>query len=193
MLKLNNLTKFFTLLIGTIVIVVILITSVNAQAQLTERSKLAIDGIGPIRLGMTVDEASRSAGIRLVRNDDGYRDKKSERFCAYFEPKGYPKGIHFMLTNRRIARVDISNKRVTTIKGAKIGDSQERIFALDPGQITSTPHPYGRPPANKKYLIFVPKNTADKNYRMIFDMLDNRVIYFRSGKIPEINYSEGCA
>jgi hypothetical protein len=70
-------TKLFTLLIGTIVIVYLWATSVNAQVQLTERSKLAIDGIGPIRVGMTVEEASRSAGVRLVRNDDGYVDKKS--------------------------------------------------------------------------------------------------------------------
>jgi hypothetical protein len=58
-----------------------------------------------------------------------------------------------MVTNRRIARVDISNKRVTTIEGAKIEDSEERIFALYPGQIKATPHPYGRPPANKKYSL----------------------------------------
>ena len=134
MIKFNNSTKFFTLLISTIIIIVVSATSVNAQAQLTERSQLAIDGIGPIRVGMTVEEASRSAGVRLVRNDDAYRDKKSERFCAYFEPQGEPQGIHFMVTNRRIARVDISNKRVTTIKRAKIGDAQERIFALYPGQ-----------------------------------------------------------
>ncbi len=134
MQKSNIPTKLVTLLISTTIIIVMWATSVNAQAQLTERSKLAIDGIGPIRVGMKVEEASRSAGVRLVRNDDAYQDKKNERFCAYFEPQGEPKGIHFMVTNHRIARIDISNKRVTTIKGAKIGDAQERILNLYPGQ-----------------------------------------------------------
>ncbi len=49
MQKISNLTKFVALLIGTIALVFVWVTSVNAQAQLTERSKLAIDGIGPIR------------------------------------------------------------------------------------------------------------------------------------------------
>lgn len=66
MLIFNNSTKFFTLLIGSIALVLIWVTSVNAQPQLIERSKLAIDGIGPIRVGMTVAEASRSAGIKLI-------------------------------------------------------------------------------------------------------------------------------
>jgi hypothetical protein len=188
MQKISNLTKFVALFIGTIALVLIWVTSVNAQAQLTERSKLAVNGIGPIRVGMTVDEASQSAGVKFVKIGS-----PSEEYCTYFKPQGEPKGIDFMVTKRRIARVDISNKQVTTIKGAKIGDTQERIFALYPGQIQATKHPYPRPPVNKKYLIFVPKDTADKNYRIIFDMLDDRVINFRSGKLPEVEYIEGCA
>jgi type II secretory pathway component PulF len=73
MQKFNELTKFFVLLIGTIALILIWVTSVNAQPQLTERSKLAIDGIGPIRVGMTVAEASRSAGVTLVKRYDMVR------------------------------------------------------------------------------------------------------------------------
>lgn len=188
MQKINGLTNFLTLLIGTIALVLVWATAVNAEAKLTERSRLAIDGIGPIRVGMTVAETSRSAGVKLVKSDKHF----NEEYCAYFKPQGGPQGIDFMVTKRHIARVDISNERVTTIKGAKIGDSQQRIFALYPGQIQSTKHPYARPPANKKYLVFVPKDAADKTYRMIFDVLDDRVRYFMSGKLPEIEYPEGC-
>ncbi|MEK0194978.1 hypothetical protein [Microcoleus anatoxicus] len=191
MLNLNNLTKFVTLLIGTIVIVSMWVTSVNAQVQLTENSKLALNGIGPIRVGMTVDEASESAGIKLIISGSGGRD---EYQCSYVQPKGEPKGIAFMVTKGRIARVDIfSNKQITTIKGAKIGDNEERIFSLYPGQIKATRHPYqGLPPRNGKYLTFVPKDAADKNYRIIFETANNRVMRFRSGKIPEVDYIEGC-
>ena len=79
MRKLNS-SKLVALLIGTAVIFLILVTSVSAQAKLTERSKLAINGIGPIRVGMTVDEASQSAGIRLIRIGRGGRD---EYQCSY--------------------------------------------------------------------------------------------------------------
>ena len=192
MRKLNSSTKFVTLLIGTIVIFVVWVTAVNAQVQLTERSKLAINGIGPIRVGMTVDEASQSAGIKLTRSGSGARD---EYQCSYVEPKGEPKGIAFMVTKGRIARVDIfSNKQITTIKGAKIGDTEDRIISLYPGQVQVTRHPYQRLPlTNQKYLTFVPKDAADKNYRIIFETSKNRVERFRSGKLPEVEQVEGCS
>lgn len=189
--KISNLTKFVALLIGTIVIVLIWVTSVNAQAQLTEQSKLAIDGIGPIRVGMTVEEASRSAGIRLIKLG---RPGPDDYQCFYVQPQGEPKGIKFMITNARIARVDIDNRQITTIKGAKIGDTENRILSLYPGQIQATPHPYvGAPPRNGKYLTFVPKDAKDKNYRIIFETSANLVTSFRSGKLPEVEAIEGCA
>ncbi|MEZ2231955.1 hypothetical protein [Microcoleus sp.] len=189
MRKLNSLPKFVTLLIGTIVIFVVWVTSVNAQVQLTERSKLALNGIGPIRVGMTVDEASQSAGVRLVKTQSG----GEEYGCFYFKPQVEPKAISLMVTKGRIARVDINNERITTIKGAKIGDTEEQIFSLYPGQIQATPHPYvSRPPRNGKYLTFVPKDAADKNYRIIFETSGNRVTRFRSGQLPEVEYIEGC-
>ncbi|HBK99807.1 MAG TPA: hypothetical protein DD001_22045 [Microcoleaceae bacterium UBA10368] len=189
MRELNSSTKFFTLLIGTLIIVAVWVTSVNAQAQLTENSKLALNGIGPIRVGMTVEEASQSAGVRLVQTQSG----GEEYGCFYFKPQGEPKGIAFMVTKGRIARVGISNERITTIKGAKIGDTEDQIISLYPGQIQITKNPlFARPEAKSKYLTFVPKDAADKNYRIIFVTANNRVISFRSGKIPEVDYIEGC-
>ncbi|HAT14487.1 MAG TPA: hypothetical protein DCS91_13790 [Microcoleaceae bacterium UBA11344] len=186
MLNLNSSTKFFTLLIGTIVIFVVWVTSVNAQSQLTENSKLALNGIGPIRVGMTVDEASQAAGVRLVKGYAGL----DENFCSYFKPQGEPKGINFMVTKGRIVRIDISNERVTTIKGAKIGDTEEQIFSLYPGQIRVMKNPLSGRGNN---LTFVPRDVADSNYRLIFQTgIDKRVKYFRSGQLPQVEYIEGC-
>ena len=189
--QLNSFRKFLTLFIGAIIVVSVWATSASGQAQLTEQSKLALDGIGPIRVGMTVDEASRVAGVRLV-NRGGGRD---EYLCSYFDLQAGPKGISFMVTKGRIARVDnFSNKRITTIKGAKIGDTEEQIISLYPGQIQVTRHPYSsRPPYNGKYLTFVPRDAADKNYRIIFETSKNRVERFRSGQIPEVEAIEGCS
>src|SRR4028118_601087 len=119
MRKLNS-SKLVALLIGPTVIFLILVTSVSAQAKLTERAKLAINGIGPIRVGMTVDEASQSAGIRLIRSGSGGLD---EYQCFYVQPKDRKSGIRFMVTKGGIARVDISSKRITTLSGARIGDN----------------------------------------------------------------------
>jgi hypothetical protein len=186
MLNLKNSTNFVTLLIGTIVIVAVWVTSVNAQVQLTDNSKLALNGIGPIRVGMTVDEASQAAGVRLVKGYAGL----DENFCSYFKPQGEPKGINFMVTKGRIVRVDISNERVSTIKGAKIGDTEEEIFSIYPGQIRVIKNPLGGPGNN---LTFVPRDAADSNYRLIFRTNDRRVKYFWSGQLPQVEYIEGCS
>ncbi len=185
--KLNSSTKFVTLVIGTIVIVTVWVTAVNAQVQLTDNSKLALNGIGPIRVGMTVDEASRAAGVRLVKS----YEPLNEEFCSYFKPQGEPKGISFMVTKGRIVRVDISNERVTTIKGAKVGDTEEQIFSLYPGQIRVIKNPLSGRGNN---LTFVPRDATDSNYRLIFQTgIDKRVKYFRSGQLPQVEYIEGCS
>jgi hypothetical protein len=193
MQRISNSTKFFTLLISTIVIILVSVTSVNARSRLTDGSKLALDGIGPIRVGMTVDEASRSTGVKLFKMGRG-SGSFDENLCSYVHPEGTLKGISFMVAKGRIARVDIDNDRITTLRGAKIGNTQEQIMNLYPGQIKITPHAYfGFPPRNGKYLTFVPQDLADKNYRMIFEISKNLVIKFRSGKLPEVEYIEGCA
>jgi hypothetical protein len=140
---------------------------------------------------MTVDEASKSGGIRLIRAGSGGID---EYECSYVQLKGEPKGIRFIVTKGRIARVDISSKRITTISGARIGDNENRILSLYRGQIKATPHPYVSRRTHKgKYLTFVPKDAANKNYRIIFETNKNRVDRFRSGKLPEVEYIEGCS
>ena len=189
MSKLNIFRKFFTFFVGTIIIVLVWVTSASGQAKLTEQSKLAINGIGQIRVGMTVDEASRAAGVKLVflaSGPDAYS-------CSYFKPQVEPQGISFIVTKGRIARVDISNERMATIRGAKIGDTEDRIISLYPEQIQVTKHPFPlRPNENRKHLTFVPKDASDKNYRIIFETGNNRVYHLRSGKLPEVGYIEGC-
>ncbi len=187
--KFNGFSKLVILFIGAVVVVSVWATSASGQSKLTEQSKLAINGIGPIRVGMTVDEASRAAGVKLVfvaSGPDGIS-------CSQFKPEGELKDIAFMVTKGRIARVEIRDKRITTIRGARIGDTLDRIISLYPGQIQVIKAPLtSRPEGNSKHLTFVPKDAVDKNYRIIFETTFDRVREFRSGKLPEVEFLEGC-
>ncbi len=159
---------------------------VNQQAKLTKESKVAIDGIGPIRVGMTVSEASVAAGTKLVST--GYSGAPG---CFYFRPQNSPKDVAFMVIGDRIARVDIwRNSPVTTISGARIGDTEERIKSLYPGRIQVSQHSYV---PKGHYLTFVPKDPSDKNYRIVFETDGKRVTEYRAGKLPEVQYIEGCS
>ncbi|MFB2937936.1 hypothetical protein ACE1B6_22025 [Aerosakkonemataceae cyanobacterium BLCC-F154] len=175
-----------SILLMSLIIVICLGNLANAQANLSEGAKVFINGIGPIRVGMTVNQAAQAAGTKLVQIQSG----GEEGGCLYFKPQNQPKGVSFMVTNNQIARVDIrENKRITTGKGAKIGDTETRIKSLYPRQIEVTPHKYVQ---NGHYLTFVPKDNADKNYRVLFETDGTRVTRYRSGKLPEVEFVEGC-
>jgi hypothetical protein len=169
--------------IGLFVAGFIVIMPASGQSQLTATSKVAINGIGPIRVGMTIQQAQASARIRLLSQGDKLGN------CWYVKPQGGPRDISFMVIDGQIARVDIyANSRITTISGAKIGDSENRIKSLYAVRIT--PHEYIQ---GGHYLTFVPNDTSDRRYRMVFETDGKRVKMIRAGRLPEVEYVEGCA
>ncbi|MBK1989740.1 hypothetical protein A0J48_019745 [Sphaerospermopsis aphanizomenoides BCCUSP55] len=172
-----------------------MVTAQTQQTKLTSQAKVTINGIGPVKAGMNLPEAAGAANARL------YVSASPSDSCYYLEGEGDIKGISFMVTKDEaksrqkyitsdvIARVDIDNPKVTTISGAKIGDTEARIKSLYPG-IEVTPHQYIQ---KGHYLTLIPKDKADQNYRVIFETDGQRVIRYRSGKLPEVAYIEGCS
>jgi hypothetical protein len=157
--------------------------ALSVQAALTNQSKLVLNGIDGVRVGMTVSEASRAVEMQA--------EDKPNPDCYYVKPKNSPQVIGFMVTNGRIARVDVwQNRQITTLSGAKIGDSEARIRSLYPGRIQTTPHKYV---PNGHYLTFVPKDASGRNYRVVFETDGQKVTSFRAGKLPEVQYVEGCS
>lgn len=183
----NNQTFLLDFSLSTLAISLLTSSAVLAQTKLSNQSKLSIYGIDSVRVGMTVAEASKAAGVKLVR-PSGYEPNAS---CFYVQPQSKPKGIGFMVTDGRVARVDVwKNQFVTTISGAKIGDTEARIKSLYPRKIQVSPHKYV---PEGHYLTFVPKDAKDKNYAVVFETDGKKVTQFRSGKRPEVEYVEGCS
>lgn len=181
----RQIKALIVVLVGLFVAGFVVIMPASGQSQLTATSKLAIDGIGPIRVGMTIREAEASARTRLIS------EQSSEESCWYVKPQGGPRDISFMVIDGQIARVDVyGSSRITTVRGAKIGDSENRIKSLYPRQIQVSPHEYVQ---GGHYLTFVPKDASDRQYRLVFETDGRRVKQFRSGRVPEVEYVEGCA
>ncbi|MEH2372693.1 hypothetical protein [Nostoc sp.] len=180
----NSKVKLLTLSTVTLALSCLTIGTVLAQAKLTNQSKLSINGIGQVRVGITVSQARKAAGTQLI----GDSPNKS---CYYVKPQNEPKNLFFMVTKGRISRVDVrQNTQITTLKGAKIGDTEAQIKSLYSGQIQVTPHKYVQ---GGHYLTFIPKDRANQNYRVVFETDGKRVTQFRSGKLPEVEFVEGCS
>lgn len=160
--------------------------SPTPQASLNN-SPLTIDGIGPVKIGMTIAEASRAAGVSIVSRGDSGNPS-----CTYFRPQGEPQELGFMVTEGRISRIDVfKNRRIKTPSGLGIGSTEAEIKARFPGQIEVTNHEYVQ---GGHYLTFVPRDAADRRYRIVFETdASSRVTQFRAGKPSEVSWVEGCA
>lgn len=158
--------------------------SLSTQPKLTRNSKLAINGIGPVNIGMTVEQASQAAGIQLVPFKPN-----PNRICDYYKLAGEPDGVFFMVTNGRIARVEIETDDIITVSGAKIPDPEESVQALYGGNLQVSRLPNS---TDDRFLTFVPNSKADSNLRLKFVTKRGRVDSMWAGKLPEVNYIEGC-
>ena len=98
-----------------------------------------------------------------------------------------------MIANRRIRVSRLQGDRASNGKSTVPDYELKTVRTIDPGQIQIIKAPLtSRPEGNSKHLTFVPKDAADKNYRIIFETTFDRVREFRSGKLPEVEFLEGC-
>ena len=159
-----------------------------APDRLTPDSRLRLDGLGPVRVGMTLDEASRAAGVAIrVRPGESGGTDCTYAYAAGFEDAG------FMVVGGRIVRIDAGFRepaRVKTLSGIGKGSSEADVMKAYAGQIRVEPHKYV--PGGKD-LVYVPNDAAYRQYSMIFEVIDGRVGSFRSGFTEQVSWIEGCS
>jgi hypothetical protein len=109
--------------------------------------------------------------------------------CDYLVWNDGPSGVHVMFDEHRIARVDVDTSGIATSAGARVGDDEARIRKLYPGHVTVTPHKY----EDGHYLTVTPVAPADKQFRIIFETAHGRVTRYRAGRMPAVEYVEGCS
>ena len=154
------------------------------QERLSAGSRLSLDGIGPVDIGMTIDEASEAAGapIRILPNPPFNPE------CHYAEAAGIPE-VKFMVINGRIARVDASG-RVTTVSGMGKGSTEDAVKQTYPGRIEVQRHPYV---PTGRYLVYVPADPDLAHLSMIFETDGRVVTTFRAGMKGAVAQIEGCS
>ena len=139
-------------------------------------------GYGPLRVGMIPSEMKFIFGDSLV-----IPAKLAE--CDYIRPSKSPKGVLFMMVNSQLARVEVSrNTSIKTTTGAGVGDTEDRIKSLYPGQVTVQPHKY----TDGHYLVVKPTGSA-ADERIIFETDGKKVTMYRAGRTPAVEYVEGCS
>ncbi len=151
---------------------------------INDTTPLDIDGLGPIKIGMKVKDAEKASGIKIkIENDLG------DASCMYAHPaKGFD-GLSFMISKGWIARIDIADKATNkTAAGAHIGSTEAEIKQLYPKPMKITNEHYG----DDYYLTVASADPKQKTLRYVFVTENGKVTGFRSGREPEVEYTEGC-
>ena len=157
----------------------------NSPAPSTDAWTVSSQGYGPIRAGMTLSEAAAAGGRPFGEPQMGSEE------CDYFlfADDSVSGSAHFMVVNGQIARVDINDSTISTAEGARVGDSEQRIMELYRGRVTVQPHKY----SDGHYLVVAPAASADSGRNIIFETDGHKVTTYRAGRMPEVEFVEGCS
>ena len=105
-------------------------STTRRPAPLSTSSRLRIDGIGPIDVGMTVAEARAAAGIELAL--------EKEPYCDVLTAPGGPAGVDLILTTPATGRIEliiVDEPSVATVSGIRVGSAEAEVLATYPGRI----------------------------------------------------------
>lgn len=144
---------------------------------------LTEDGLGQIQIGMTLDEAV-NMGLLNERPD-------MKSACDFVFPAvgaGIPFGVNVMVVKGKVARIDVDTGTVTTEDGAKIGDSEDKLKSIYGDELRITPHKY----IEGGHYLTVMGDSASAGKAMVFETDGKQVTMFRAGRIPEVEWVEGC-
>jgi hypothetical protein len=140
--------------------------------------RVSFAGIGPFRIGMSIADAENALGSKLVLSEDS-------KGCFYGYAKKGPDGLKFLVFENRVARVDIVSGDLLTSTGIKIGDTEQKIKKLYP-RVQVSSHHY----VEGGHYLTVYSN--DNKYALVFETNGSVVNNYRAGKLPEVQWIEGC-
>ncbi|HET6680860.1 MAG TPA: hypothetical protein VFG84_06635 [Gemmatimonadaceae bacterium] len=161
------------------------VDSAAASISDTAPGVLSELGFGPARVGMTLAEIEAAVGQDLGEAGDPA--------CSYvtlhLPPGGDSSGVRLMMVDGRLARVDVSDSSITTEAGARVGDTEVRVLEMYGSRARIQPHKYVE---DGRYLIVPRGPGADSVERLVFETANGRVTAMRGGRLPEVEWVEGC-
>ena len=148
---------------------------------LDDASQLGPSGLGPVRLGMSLAEAARVAGVATTTDQSGS--------CTGLSPVDRPPGVAFVSTRGedRVDVITVDAAGVRTDAGVGVGATVAEVRTAYPGiEERLTINGDGR-------LIHHPDDPALDDYEMVFGMVDGRVSAIWSGSAGLSFADEICA
>ncbi|MGI8686200.1 MAG: hypothetical protein ACR2MO_14130 [Acidimicrobiales bacterium] len=156
----------------------------STTAVTAEGLRLDLHGLGPVRVGMTLEAAARALG-RPLEPVTAPTDE-----CTLYAPASGFDGIAFLVAGGTVARADVSAGATATPEGMAIGQIEAEAQRHYGGRLVVTPHDFQ---LGGHYLTLVPTEPADTGFRLVAETDGKRVNGMRAGRLPEVELTEGCS
>ncbi|MGH8080598.1 MAG: lectin [Lysobacter sp.] len=141
------------------------------------------DGYGDMRFGMSADDAKKAWAGELKGKPS------ADGGCYYLQPiwSSNTRDFAFMIEAGKFVRLDVGNDKEVAPGGGKRGMSADEIRKLYAGRIEEQNHKYVE---GAKYL-----RIADNGGGVLVFETDasGKVIVWRTGVQPQVDYVEGCS
>jgi len=155
--------------------------AVPFNAALAQSSVVRFDGIGAVRVGMSLPELNKALHASNSRPSD-----PEERSCYYIDLPNQ-KAVGVMMLNGRVARVDVDNSVTATMDGVHNGDSEARAIKVYGKRLKIEPHAYS--PESGHFLTLL---SPDRKFGIRFETEDGKITRYYAGTVNAIAFIEGC-
>lgn len=161
-------------------------TGVATPAAGTTSAGLQLDlhGLGPVRVGMTIEAAAQALGRPLEA-----ATAPSEA-CTLYAPASGFEGLDLLVAEGTVARVDVNSGPTTTVAGMAIGQTEAEAQRHYGNRLRVTQHDFV---LGGHYLTLVPTDPGDAGFRLVAETDGSRITGMRAGRLPEVELSEVCA
>lgn len=160
-----------------------------------DNAALTGDGLGPLRIGMTLEEVNEAAG---PDDNPGAVGGPEPEVCDQFHPADAPDGILVMMENGVLSRISLARDSVVeTDAGIGLGDGPETIREAYGDAAVVTPGKYN--PEAQDFTVWQSGNTSadyvqDPDARGIrYQVNPLGEIHMIHAGGPSIQYVEGCS
>lgn len=154
--------------------------SFSGDSLITSDSDITTSGLGVIRVEMNVNQAEKAGNDRLI-TQPGATDQ-----CFIVVLERSPGDIEMLVHNGLVVSVIVNDNSVTTRSGAQVGNTETEITDLFGERIVATDTLTGQ------NLAFVPQDPGFENVRVIFITDGEVVTQIRAGRLPEVEWENGC-
>lgn len=146
------------------------------DAAFTNDSKVTTVGIDEVFFGMLAADAAEAASTVWVG------DPVSTSNCYTVVPEDGPEGIELWIVDGHVERVDIRHPDLRTPSTLGVGNTLEELQSQLGERLTDETTDDGTVVAT-----FTPSDAGDRDFRIIFELVDDRVTTYRSGRVGVVD------